>query len=205
MNIETIKFKIDKSPARHFINKTREVAVMLPLIETAGGLCLIFEKRSANVAQPGDISFPGGHVEYGESYETAAIRETLEELCLDRDNIELLGKFSNLFTYFGTFAKVYICSITGKNFNDIEPDAGEVSRLHAVPLDKLLAAEPLIRKDKLFVDRDASFPYELIENGRDYRFHSAFEYSIFYNLDDIVIWGFTAKILKAFLDYLKED
>ena len=38
--------------------------------------------RSEHISQPGEISFPGGRVEDGETFQEAAIRETCEELNL---------------------------------------------------------------------------------------------------------------------------
>ena len=44
------------------IKKLREVSVVIALMNINDKLHLIFEKRSGNVNQSGDISFIGGHM-----------------------------------------------------------------------------------------------------------------------------------------------
>ena len=55
-------------------------AVLIPLVEKEGQLHVLFELRSANVAQGGEVSFPGGHLEPGEDAAQAVVREACEEL-----------------------------------------------------------------------------------------------------------------------------
>ena len=68
-------------------------AVLCPLAEGPGGPELLFEVRSASLRrQPGEVCFPGGQVEPGETPEETALRETEEELAIPRREIELLGR-----------------------------------------------------------------------------------------------------------------
>ena len=54
-------------------------SVLMPFVTTENGDALLLEIRSDNVKQPGEICFPGGEVEKGESFKQCAIRETFEE------------------------------------------------------------------------------------------------------------------------------
>ena len=55
-------------------------AVLCPLVERPDGLHLLFEVRSAALhRQPGEVCFPGGRMEAGETPEQCALRETEEE------------------------------------------------------------------------------------------------------------------------------
>lgn len=60
------------------------------IIEIQGGIVLI-ERRNP----PYGWALPGGFVDYGESLETAAVREAREETQLDIENLTLLGCYSD--------------------------------------------------------------------------------------------------------------
>jgi 8-oxo-dGTP diphosphatase len=60
------------------------------IIEINGGILLIERKN-----EPFGWALPGGFVDYGESLETAAIREALEETSLKISDLRLLGCYSD--------------------------------------------------------------------------------------------------------------
>jgi len=51
-----------------FYDKIRNYAVLIPIIEVDGKDHILFEVRSQNITQPGEVSFPGGRVEMGETF-----------------------------------------------------------------------------------------------------------------------------------------
>jgi 8-oxo-dGTP pyrophosphatase MutT (NUDIX family) len=66
--------------------------VLVPLVQHADGLTVLLTERAADLRNhPGQISFPGGRIEAGESPLEAALRETEEEIGLDRRHVEVLG------------------------------------------------------------------------------------------------------------------
>ena len=56
----------------------RSYAVLVPLLRTADGLRLLFEVRAAALRQGGEVCFPGGRMEPGETPEECALRDTEE-------------------------------------------------------------------------------------------------------------------------------
>ena len=54
-------------------------AVLCPLLERPDGLHLLFEVRAQGLRQGGEVCFPGGRMEPGESVSACALRETEEE------------------------------------------------------------------------------------------------------------------------------
>ena len=59
----------------------RRAAIFVPLLNVNGATSLLYTQRSHNVGtHKGQVSFPGGHVDAGESIELAAVRELCEEL-----------------------------------------------------------------------------------------------------------------------------
>ena len=67
-------------------------AVLCPLIEMTDGLHFLFEVRAAGLRQAGEVCFPGGRMEPGESDVNCALRETEEELSIPRSEITVLGR-----------------------------------------------------------------------------------------------------------------
>ena len=99
MDIELLKETIKKRTPRPMDVKGK-FAVLIPLVMVDGKWNILYELRSKDLkAQPGEISFPGGKVEKGESFKEAAIRETVEELLIEEDEIELLGELDFLVSY----------------------------------------------------------------------------------------------------------
>jgi len=74
-------------PVKHYRNPLPTVDI---IIETAGGIVLIERKN-----EPTGWALPGGFVDYGETLESAAVREAQEETCLTVTNLRLLGCYSD--------------------------------------------------------------------------------------------------------------
>ena len=66
-------------------------AVCICLLGEKDNPSVLFEVRAGHLSQPGDICFPGGKEEDGEVPVETAIRECMEELCIERNQIHLLG------------------------------------------------------------------------------------------------------------------
>ena len=69
-------------------------AVLIPLIKIKGEYHLLFQKRAATIRQGGDICFPGGGFEIGvdKSFKDTALRETFEELGIQKKDIKVYIK-----------------------------------------------------------------------------------------------------------------
>ena len=71
---------------------TREYAVLVPLVECPEGPSLLFEVRAETLDhQPGEVCFPGGGLEPGETPAQCALRETFEELSVPPEEIQLVN------------------------------------------------------------------------------------------------------------------
>ncbi len=202
MNIEKIRERFMNRKAKPLDIK-KEYAVLIPLMDLEGDLNIIYELRSKELnKQPGEISFPGGAVEPGESYEEAAVRETMEELNIGRENIEVLGEMDFLVSYADIVIYVYVGVIKGLNVNEILPSKAEVDHIFTVPLDFLLTTEPELYYLELTTGLNEEFPYNLIPNGKQYKWRVGNQSVYFYHYNEYNIWGFTAKVTKRFIDIL---
>jgi hypothetical protein len=74
----------DKANAEYAARLKRRAAVLVPLCLLDGELGVLFTKRSATRvgSHKGHVSFPGGHMEAGETAREAALREYEEEVGL---------------------------------------------------------------------------------------------------------------------------
>jgi 8-oxo-dGTP pyrophosphatase MutT (NUDIX family) len=70
----------------------RPAAVLIPVIAHAGGATVLLTRRSDTLAShTGQIAFPGGRLDAGETAVQAALREAWEEVALPPDDVEVLG------------------------------------------------------------------------------------------------------------------
>ena len=113
-------------------------AVLVPLIERPDGLTVLFTQRTSHLAHhAGQVSFPGGHIEPedGGPAETA-LRDTEEEVGLDRSHVRIVGRLDTYVTRTG-FAVTPVVGMVAPPFT-LRPDPHEVAEIFEVPLDFLL-------------------------------------------------------------------
>jgi 8-oxo-dGTP pyrophosphatase MutT (NUDIX family) len=72
---------------------TVRTAVLVPIYERDGEAWMVLTRRSRRLSQnPGDMSFPGGHIEGEETALDAALREANEEVGIDPTVVEVIGE-----------------------------------------------------------------------------------------------------------------
>lgn len=180
----------------------RDYSVLVPLVKAEEGLSVLFEERSSRLAQqPDEISFPGGAVEEGESFEEAAVRETAEELLIEGKRIRVFGPGDILIASSSRKIHSFIGRIEDYDGSYSEE---EVKEVFSVPLDRLMAMEPELYRNKLTIELDKNFPYRDIPNGLQYKWNHGDHVIYFYRWQGRVIWGITAKILYSSLQLIKE-
>jgi 8-oxo-dGTP pyrophosphatase MutT (NUDIX family) len=159
----------------------KRAAVLIPLVPNGNGWSLLFSRRSANLAaHSGQIAFPGGGVESGESLEAAAVREADEEVGIGAEHIELIGRLDDLVTNSGFLVAPFAGIIDERV--DYVLQASEVDEVFEVPIEALLqVAQPEVR---YVTFRRKSYP------------------AYFYRYEQHEIWGLTGRILKHFLDFV---
>ena len=157
----------------------RRACVLAPLIRADDHWCLLFSQRAANLAaHSGQIAFPGGAVEEGESLEAAAIRETEEEVGIRRDAVELIGRLDDLITNSGYLVAPFVGLIRTRIEYVLQES--EVTEVFEVPIDALL--EPSQPEVRYVTFAERRYP------------------AYFYRYAHREIWGLTGRMLKAFLD-----
>lgn len=179
----------------------RSAAVLIPVVERDGRMQILFEVRASSVPQGGEICFPGGAVEPGETPEQAAVRETTEELLIEERQITVVAPLFEMAGPGGTWISSYLGELKG--YADTRSE-DEVDRTFLLPISELAQMEPVISHLSLKVDETEEFPYELIPGGRAYPLRRLPRAYYFYKTEHGVIWGMTAELLYHTLRLWKE-
>ena len=160
---------------RQPLENVRPSAVLVGLFESSNGVEAILTRRSQNLTNHrGEISFPGGRLDAGESVLQAALRETQEEIGLNPEDVEVVGELNSMAT---VVSNSHIVPIVGRYRTPPKLHAvnSEVDRVFSVPLSELVRTDTYSQEHWIFDDRE-------------------FQINFFY-LDDETIWGATARIL----------
>ena len=109
-------------------------AVLVPLVMRADGLQVLLTQRTAHLRDhAGQISFPGGRCELDDVDAVAtALRETEEEVGLDRSHIEIIGALPVYHTV-TSYAVTPVVALVEPGFT-LALDAFEVEQAFEVPL-----------------------------------------------------------------------
>jgi 8-oxo-dGTP pyrophosphatase MutT (NUDIX family) len=154
-------------------------AVLVPVYNNEGKCYIIFTQRTNNVKEhKGQISFPGGARQDGESLLDTALRESWEEIGLAPADVEILGELDDTLTVASNYIVTPFVGIIPWPHN-LKADGWETDEIIEVPVSAL--SDKSSREDK----------NEVIE-GKPVT-------SYFYHYGDRVIWGATARILHQFL------
>ncbi len=176
--INLSRLKIPENP--------RHSAVLIMLYETDQGIKFPLIVRPVyDGVHSGQVSLPGGSVEHSDHslFETA-LRETEEETGIFKNNVEVIGKLTELYIPPSNFLVTPFVGIhTSKPL--FIPHSREVARIVELNLEKIMDEKLIYEKNmKLSSGLTALTPY--------------------YDFDGLVVWGATAMILSEFKSVLYE-
>ncbi|MGZ3239445.1 MAG: CoA pyrophosphatase [Burkholderiaceae bacterium] len=175
----------DENRVRQMTAQLTRAAVLLPIVMRDAGPTLLLTQRTAHLTDHGgQISFPGGRMEETDAspIETA-LRETEEEVGLDRRHIEVIGTLPDYATITG-YLVTPVVAIVHPPF-ELRADPFEVAEIFEVPLSFLMDG---MNHQRRIID----FPKEL---GR--RSFYSMPYERFF------IWGATAGMLRNLFHFLR--
>ena len=153
----------------------RPSAVLIGLFQSARGVEVILTRRSQELTNHrGEISFPGGRLDDGETVVAGALRETQEEIGIDPSKAQVITKLDGMATVVSNSHIVPVV-VSYKKVPRMQPMNSEVDRVFTVPLRELTRVDTYSQEYWKFPDRE-------------------FQINFFY-LDDETIWGATARML----------
>lgn len=174
----------------------RSYAVLAPLVERPDGLHLLFEVRAPQLRQGGEVCFPGGRMEAGETAAECALRETEEELSIPRREVALLGRPDFICNQRGFLLQPVLGLVSPRGLAAMRPSPAEVAEAFTVPLAFFRETEPEIWRYDLIPRVPEAFPYGAVGIPRDYAWsRGQVELPIWHHRGH-VIWGMTARVVR---------
>lgn len=207
------------SDPNHFIreDEIKKSVILLPLVEIDGRMQILFEVRSPNIAQGLEVCFPGGRREvFDVNDEMTGVRETMEELGIEEEKIEILGDLGSLMNDSQQYIHGFVGRLKIHKIEELRPDLAEVQEIFAVPLDffmqnKAKNYEISIHMQSRFQDENGEevvlFPAR--ELNLPERYHSKWRVRkrkiYLFEYKEYKIWGITAAFLVDFCERLKKS
>jgi 8-oxo-dGTP pyrophosphatase MutT (NUDIX family) len=159
----------------------RPAAVLVPIVDRPGGLTVLLTLRASDLrAHSGQVAFPGGKIDAGETPRAAALREAQEEIGLEERFIEPLGWLDPYFTGTG-FRVAPLVALVEPSFS-LRINKLEVGEVFETPFDFLMNAANHRLEEREWEGRQRRY-YAIPHEGR-------------------YIWGATAGILRNLYEKL---
>ena len=169
-------------------------AVLIPWVKTEDGDALLLEVRSEKVKQPGEVCFPGGRVEPGETTAEAAVRETCEELGLTPGDIEVITELEPLIMGDGREVHPVSARLRISDIGSLHLSKDEVAEVFLLRAAWLAGHE--MQHFDLAVTHDEDLPEKLLGYLSHYGSYRKTGQTDYMEYEGHGIWGLTARIIK---------
>ena len=164
------------------INSTAAAVLILLYLEDNEIYFFLTKRTDELENHKGQISLPGGTQEGNEKLIDTALRETQEEIGINKTSISIIGTITPLFVPVTGFM---IYPFIGYSLNKLnpKPDPVEVATIFSVNISDLLNKENQTTEKRNIRGYDVQVPY--------------------FKLNDYQVWGATSMILSEFRDLIK--
>jgi 8-oxo-dGTP pyrophosphatase MutT (NUDIX family) len=171
-----------RRPRRVYLRDARDAAVLIPIIGSPEPTLVLTVRTETLSSHRGQISFPGGSIDPGESSAEAALREAHEEVGIEPAAVEVLGELDSMPTYVSGYV---IDPVVGwvDEPPGLVPNPAEVAEVLTIPIVDFVED---IRAGAGFTHAGQTYPTEA------------------WIWNDRVIWGVTARLMRSFLTLLSD-
>jgi 8-oxo-dGTP pyrophosphatase MutT (NUDIX family) len=174
---------LDPDPRPRPAAGDRLAAVLAPLIE-APEPSLVFTRRAADLSRhAGEISFPGGLQDPGETLAETALRESREEVDLDPASVDLVGALPPVHTHVSAILVVPFVGVLASP-PSLTHSVGEIDEVLTFGIGQLAGVESAMELAR--------------DDGRVWTGWA-------YELEGSLIWGATGLMLHDLLEVLRKE
>ena len=178
-----LRASLEQEPAPTLTPPDRMAAVLAPLVELPEA-SLVFTVRSSDMSRhAGEISFPGGLQDPGETLSQTALREASEEIGLDPGTTEVVGALPAVHT---TVSGILIVPFVGM--------------VESLPT--FVVSEREIEEVLTFTVANLAEVERPVEVARE---PGRVWHGFAYELDGYMIWGATGWMLHALLEVIRKE
>jgi 8-oxo-dGTP pyrophosphatase MutT (NUDIX family) len=159
-------------------------AILILVYDRDGEVHILFTERTQQVEHhKGQISFPGGAcAESDDCVQTTALRETAEEIGVQPDDVEIVGRLDDMLTISNFLVTPYVGIFKMNSECPFVINHHEVAQVVQVPLSHLLDDHNMELELRQFKGKQVLVPA--------------------YTYDGHRIWGATARMLRQLLELL---
>ena len=171
-------------PRELFSERMKKAAVLALFFNAHGDTGLILTRKAQGIGYHSDqISFPGGNVENKETTIEAALRETKEEIGIDKKFIEIIGRFHD--------------------------DSVPISKFIVTPYAALLKTQPVFKLQASEVKEVFIVPFEFFLDDANYTPQNVLirgnELTVEgYDFNGRIIWGLTCRFIRTLVEIIKD-
>ena len=215
--IKKVKSALERAQEVLGKDKYFNSAVLIPLVYINNEYNFLFEKRASDIRQGGEVSFPGGEFDSGKDkdYQNTAVRETIEEIGITEDKINIVGRMGTFVGPMGVTVDPFVAVLNLSNVDELKIDKKEVERVFIIPVSYFTEKNPL----EYYVHFEVH-PYKTTEDGKVVellpvkKLKLPDRYSkpwkgrkhrvLVYETDEETIWGITAELVYEFCKLISD-
>ncbi|MCM2131803.1 NUDIX hydrolase [Larsenimonas rhizosphaerae] len=134
--LKTLEQRLQAYHPQRIKGERPRAAVLIPLHDEPEPRLLLTQRSARLSSHAGQVAFPGGKLDPGETLEECALRETEEEIGLPRTSITLIGRLSDCISINGIIVTPFVGLIPAQPTLAINP--AEIDRLLEIPLARLI-------------------------------------------------------------------
>lgn len=166
------------------------VLLMFYVQESNQELTMVLTRRRDDMSKhPGQIALPGGSCDDGETVERTALREAFEEIGVNEDQIDVIGKLNDVYVPPSDFTVTPVVA-WHHGVPQFKAAEYEVAEILEVPFKKLLDPATLVFGEvKTWNKVEPSKPQKIT--------------APYFAVDEHQVWGATAIMLGEFIDRVR--